>query len=1178
MHLINLNLQKSTSIYDAIYGNFSSSKAVEVIVSHGKSLELMRLGTDGVLAPILSTEIFGNIRSILPFRLTGAHKDYVIVGSDSGRIVILEYNPAKNRFDKIHQETFGKSGCRRIIPGQFLAADPKGRAVMIGSMEKQKLVYILNRDSAAKLTISSPLEAHKAHTILFSMVGMDVEFDNPVFACLEVNYEEEELQKYLTFYELDLGLNHVVRKDSIAVDNNSNRLVAVPGSGEGPGGVLVCAENKIYYRNQGNNGDIQCDIPKREGSDPLEKILIVSCTIVKKKGSFHFLMQNEYGDLFKVELDWAGKVAKSISISYYDTIPLSNALVHLKSCLFAAAEYGNHFVYQYTEESEEKYPFSPTFAPSPLSHLSIISSLDSLSPIMEMKVEDLARENSPQIYALSGRGFHSSLRVLRYGLLPNEVAESQLPGNAAAVWTVKTSAKEEFDSYIVVAFLNATLVLKIGQEVGEVEDSGMLTTSPSIHVANLGSDGFIQVHPNGIRHIRTENRINEWKTPGKKTIVHATSNGNQVVIALSGGNLFYFEVDALGNLNERHQKFIGREILCLSIAPLLPGSRLSKFVAVGDYDNKITVLSLVDSEPLSSLVFQTLPGRPESVVIAHMSGHSNDVNGTLFLNVGLQNGVLMRSAMDTQTGDLTDTRSRFLGARAVKLVRMRVKDTNAMMAFSSRTWLAYNDASTLRYQMIPLSTNALEHAATFTSSVCSDAIVAVTGNRLKVLSFERLDGFFNQTSLPLKYTPRHFIVHPQSNDLVIIESDHNATNESWIPPKDESKMEEGENSEDEEENNQVSQEEALLANRKPGKGRWASCIRLVSPVRNATLDVVELENNESAISLCTCVFKDRGNEVFLAVGTVKDAQLKPRSCSGGFIHLYKIVTDESGRKSKFQLVHKTPVESFPSALCPFNGRLLVGVGTFLRIYDMGKKKLLKKCEYKGLPNLVNSISTQGNRIYVSDIQESVHMVKYKKAENQLFVFADHSNPRCITSMAVLDYDTVAASDKFGNIMISRLPAQVSDDVEEDPTGSKLKMEQGYLNGAAHKLEDVAMFHVGETVNSIVRAPLSSGGAEALVYSTLAGSIGVLFPLNSREEIDFFSTLEMSMRQENPPLCGRDHLSYRSYYFPVKDVIDGELCEQYTGLENEKQNTIAANVDRNPLEVMKKLEDIRNRLM
>lgn len=60
--------------------------------------------------------------------------DYIVVGSDSGRIVILEYLPSKNVLDKVHQETFGKSGCRRIVPGQYLAIDPKGRAIMIGNI------------------------------------------------------------------------------------------------------------------------------------------------------------------------------------------------------------------------------------------------------------------------------------------------------------------------------------------------------------------------------------------------------------------------------------------------------------------------------------------------------------------------------------------------------------------------------------------------------------------------------------------------------------------------------------------------------------------------------------------------------------------------------------------------------------------------------------------------------------------------------------------------------------------------------------------------------------------------------------------------------------------------------------------------------------------------------------
>ena len=53
------------------------------------------------------------------------------------------------------------------------------------------------------------------------------------------------------------------------------------------------------------------------------------------------------------------------------------------------------------------------------------------------------------------------------------------------------------------------------------------------------------------------------------------------------------------------------------------------------------------------------------------------------------------------------------------------------------------------------------------------------------------------------------------------------------------------------------------------------------------------------------------------------------------------------------------------------------------------------------------------------------------------------------------------------------------------------------------------------------------------------------PFTSREDVDFFTHLEMHLRQENPPLAGRDHMSFRSAYYPVRDVVDGDLCEQYS---------------------------------
>uniref|UniRef100_A0A4W5NXE7 RSE1/DDB1/CPSF1 first beta-propeller domain-containing protein n=1 Tax=Hucho hucho TaxID=62062 RepID=A0A4W5NXE7_9TELE len=139
MFLYNLTLQRAAGI---IHGNFSGTNMQEIVVSRGKIIELLRPDANtGKVHTLLTMEVFGIIRSLMAFRLTGATKDYIVVGSDSGRIVILEYHPSKNMFEKIHQETFGKSGCRRIVPGQFLAVDSKGRAVMIGNRELRERLF-----------------------------------------------------------------------------------------------------------------------------------------------------------------------------------------------------------------------------------------------------------------------------------------------------------------------------------------------------------------------------------------------------------------------------------------------------------------------------------------------------------------------------------------------------------------------------------------------------------------------------------------------------------------------------------------------------------------------------------------------------------------------------------------------------------------------------------------------------------------------------------------------------------------------------------------------------------------------------------------------------------------------------------------------------------------------------
>ncbi|XP_003744848.1 splicing factor 3B subunit 3 [Galendromus occidentalis] len=1208
MHLYNLTLQHATAITASCHGNFSGHKQQEIAVAKGKILEILKPDSNtGKVHTVYATDVFGVIRSLMSFRLTGGSKDYLIVGSDSGRICILEFNPAKNVLEKIHMETFGKSGCRRIVPGQYLAVDPKGRAVMIGAVEKQKLVYILNRDSNARLTISSPLEAHKSNTLVYHMVGVDVGFENPVFACIELDYEEadndhtgeaaKKAQQSLTFYELDLGLNHVVRKYSEPLEEPSNFLIAVPGGVDGPSGVLVCSENFITYKNLGDQADIRCPIPRRRNDldDPDRGMLFVCSTQHKTKSMFFFLAQTEQGDIFKITLEFDDDAVTEIKLKYFDSLPVAQTMHVLKSgFLFVASEFGNHSLYQIAHlgDNTDEPEFSSIFPleegdtffflPRELKNLVLVDEMDSLSPIMTARVADLTNEDTPQLYAACGRGPRSTMRVLRHGLEVSEMAVSELPGNPSAVWTVKKRADDEYDAYIVVSFINATLVLSIGETVEEVTDSGFLGTTPTLACHQIGHDALVQIYPEGIRHIRADRRVNEWRTSGKKLIVKCAVNQRQVVIALTGGELIYFEMDSSGQLNEyAERKEMNSDVLCMALGSVPAGEQRTKFLAVGSSDGTVHVISLDPKSCLSILSVQGMTeSNPESLAIVDMSGHEEGSGSSaLYLNIGLQNGILKRMVLDAVTGDMSDTRTRFLGSRSVKLFKIKMQGTDAVLAMSSRCWLSYLFQN--RFHLTPLSYDSLEYASGFCSEQCPEGIVAIAGNTLRILALEKLGAVFNQLSAPLSFTPRSFVIDKKSQKLIVIETDHNAYTDSVKEKRKQHVAEEMIEAAGEAEQEMAAELAAAFLSEdlpesqfgapRAGKKHWASVIRILNPSDLSTVYKIQLEQNEAAVSVALVNF-DKSTDPILLVGISKDLQLSPRECRNSFINAYRVVKD----CTELELVHTTVMDDVPQAMCNFGNRVLIGVGRCLRIYDFGKKKMLRKCENKHIPNLIVTINAVGNRIVVGDVQESFFFIRYRMLENQLIIFADDFTPRWTTAACMVDYRTVVGGDKFGNVYILRLPGNTSDDVDEDPTGVRSLWDRGWLGGAGQKAEVLSMTHVGELIVSLQKTALIPGGPEAIVYTTIAGGVGALIPFSSKDDHEFFQHLEMYMRTEHPPICGRDHLSFRSYYFPVKAVIDGDLCEQYNSLDANKQKQIADELERLPHEVAKKLEDIRTK--
>ena len=75
MFLYHLTLQRATGVVQAVHGNFSGGKTQEILVSRGKILELLRPDPNtGKVHTLLTVEVFGIVRSMMSFRLTGGSK------------------------------------------------------------------------------------------------------------------------------------------------------------------------------------------------------------------------------------------------------------------------------------------------------------------------------------------------------------------------------------------------------------------------------------------------------------------------------------------------------------------------------------------------------------------------------------------------------------------------------------------------------------------------------------------------------------------------------------------------------------------------------------------------------------------------------------------------------------------------------------------------------------------------------------------------------------------------------------------------------------------------------------------------------------------------------------------------------------------------------------------------
>uniref|UniRef100_A0A3B0NA23 Splicing factor 3b subunit, putative n=1 Tax=Theileria annulata TaxID=5874 RepID=A0A3B0NA23_THEAN len=1313
--LYNLTLKKPTGVTASVQGSFSAPKAQEFVVARSHILELYSLNSLGKLQQLVSVEAFGIVRALAAFRLTGALKDYLAVTSDSGRLVILEYSTQTNSFKRIHSETYGKTGVRRIVPGQYLAVDPKGRAIMIGAIERQKFVYILNRDTKANLTISSPLEAHKSHSICFDLVALEVGYENPMFASLEQSYENvdamqidintpqlqsnlnsmdldsrngvdsnrgmgshtgmnshnmnshngmesdvvlnsELLRKGLSFWEMDLGLNHVVKKVTLPVDLSAHLLVPVPG---GPGGVLVCCENYLVYKNL-EHPDVFCSYPRRLEMSESQTLLITNYSVHKMKDFFFILLLSEYGDLYKIELSHDDNTVSEVVIRYFDTVDVGIAMCILRSgYLFIGSESGDHKLYQFTSlDNGDKdvictslHPDAKNaiiaFKPRVLQNLVVVDRMSSMGLVVDMKVADVMGLNNYDIFVACGRWYNSRLKCLRYGFNTEELAFNELPGRPKHVFTIK-SLESNFDEYIIISFQGNTLVLSIGEAVEEVTDSFFLTSITTLHCCYMsyrngvsgtsgvnnsmgggvstGTNGvtgvtgttggtgitrgiYVQIHDGGYRYLSGD-IIKEWKVQSTKRVKLADNNDTQLILVLTGGEIIYFQLTdtEVPELVEVGRRNLSTEITCLAIQHPNSGTK-AEFCCCGSIDNIVRIMKLDKNLKLCSSQILGNNSLPESVTLL--------TNDEIYLYVGLNNGVLIRNTLD-MIGNLIDQESRFMGTKPLKLKLLQYMEKQCLILMSIKTYIIIpNYPNNNNLDILPLyiqsniidtvdtrdsrdgtrdsmRDNTVDSIDTFNSLLCLNGFVCILGNNLKIFRCIINGDVFSEITIPLEYTPRKLLLLPSNlcnipstqmgvqmsqgmgsqmttgigsqgvsmmgklNVLIlIVESDYNSYNIEQVEEINKEMMSiklEGDNFEVME-----------LKNYRAGVGKWSSCIRIINPINLETIAKLLFTENEAATTAYTCIL----NSIqLLIVGTIKNAHLYPthmdvndevESC----IRVYEYDSNYNNLVNGFniKLLHITNTKGWIRCFNNYENKLLLcAIGSKLRMYSLGKKQMLLKGEHRSLTSHgFMDIKVIGSRIYCGDIRESVQLLRIKFYGEDLGEFeltTTSTGPRWLSSMELLDYSTVIAGDKFDSIFVSRVPHN------EDVVRSNY-------------FEYHNQFHLGDIVTSFQRVRINPIHSEVVLYTTLMGSIGVLVPFVSKDELDFLQHLEMLMCNQIDTVTGREVQMFRSYYFPVQNIVDGDLCEMYMTLDD-KYN-IANQLNLKVNEIIKKLKNIRNRI-
>nr|CAD1818479.1 unnamed protein product [Ananas comosus var. bracteatus] len=720
---------RSPSSVDVVFGKETSLELV-VVGDDGVVQSICDQSVFGIIKDLAVLQWNDRFYASMPKE---QGKDLLIVLSDSGKLSFLNFCSEMHRFFAIARIELSKPGNSRHQLGRLLAVDPEGRFIAVSAYEDRFALFsvVLKSGSSIideKIFYPSEIEdtssvsstsSYVARGTIWSMCFIPSGVNHPIkennnpilavimhrkgsfvndlilFGCDTRTRIIHVISRYVESGPLALSISSVphlfglallfrvgdillmdlrdpeniccihrivlnspiVIEDYKSVDDSCRGLDI---DDEGIFTAAACALLELRASDDMLKDDDPMNIDIGNGKETSNYSKLVCSWSWEPDNSANpkLIFCLDTGELFLMEIYLnIAEVMVTISDCLYMGLPFM-ALLWAKGGLIAGlVEMGDGMVLK-MEDSKLVYK----------------SSIQNISPILDLAVADYYDEKQDQMFACCGMSPEGSLRIIRSGIgVEKLLRTSSVYHGVTGTWALKMKETDTYHSFLVLSFVEETRVLSVGVNFRDVTDAVGFQPNVCTLACGLVSDGLlVQIHNKGVRLcLPTTNGhpegvplsvpiCNSW-SPDKITI-SVGAVGHNLVIVTTSNPFFLFILSIRPLLAYHYELYVIREVKlyhevsCISIprgsinsdtlmTEFRSKDKDNKIVVIGTHKPSVEVLLLEPNEAFRVLA---------SGLISINNGLGCPITGCipedvrfvsvdkLYVLAGLRNGMLLR--------------------------------------------------------------------------------------------------------------------------------------------------------------------------------------------------------------------------------------------------------------------------------------------------------------------------------------------------------------------------------------------------------------------------------------------------------------------------------------------------------------------------------------------------------